>query len=211
MTLRYLRLTALAVATALPALPALAQDLRIGLAAEPSSADPHFHNLGPNNQLRRNMFESLVGSDEQQKLFPQLATSWRPLDDTRWEFKLREGVTFSDGSAFDAYDVVYSVCRIPGVPDSPSLFTTYTKAIKDFEVPDPMTLIVHTAAPYPLLPTEFSTWGIISAKANGVDGASIDFSPEGCGDLAYSRVASVQRRCSRYRHRSVPARKLPPW
>jgi peptide/nickel transport system substrate-binding protein len=185
MTLRYLRLTALAVATALPALPALAQDLRIGLASEPSSADPHFHNLGPNNQLRRNMFESLVGSDEQQKLFPQLATSWRPLDDTRWEFKLREGVTFSDGSAFDAYDVVYSVCRIPGVPDSPSLFTTYTKAIKDFEVPDPMTLIVHTAAPYPLLPTEFSTWGIISAKANGVDGSTIDFSPEGCGDLAY--------------------------
>ncbi|MFN3147502.1 MAG: ABC transporter substrate-binding protein [Paracoccaceae bacterium] len=185
MTLRYLRLTAFAVAAALPALPAVAQELRIGLASEPSSADPHFHNLGPNNQLRRNVFESLVGTDEQQKLFPQLAVSWRPLDDTRWEFKLREGVTFSDGSTFDAYDVIYSVCRIPGVPDSPSLFTTYTKAVTDFEVPDPMTLIVHTASPYPLLPTEFSTWGIISAKANGVDGPSIAFSPDGCGDLAY--------------------------
>ena len=109
MTLRYLRLTALAVATALPALPALAQDLRIGLASEPSSADPHFHNLGPNNQLRRNMFESLVGSDEQQKLFPQLATSWRPLDDTRWEFKLREGVKFHNGNDFTAEDVVYTI------------------------------------------------------------------------------------------------------
>lgn len=185
MTLRYLRLTTLAVAAALPALPVLAQELRIGVASEPSSADPHFHNLGPNNQLRRNIFESLVGTDEQQKLLPELAESWRPLDDTRWEFKLRPGVTFSDGSAFDAYDVIYSVCRIPGVPDSPSLFTTYTKAVKDFEVPDPLTLIVHTETPYPLLPTEFSTWGIISAKANGVDGASIAFSPEGCGDLAY--------------------------
>ena len=180
-----LRLAAFAVAAALPALPVAAQELTIGVASEPSSADPHFHNLGPNNQLRRNVFESLVGTDENQQLLPLLAESWKPLDDTRWEFKLRQGVKFSDGSDFDAYDVVYSVCRIPGVPDSPSLFTTYTKAVTDFDVPDPHTLIVHTASPYPLLPTEFSTWGIISAKANGVDGASIEFSPEGCGDIAY--------------------------
>lgn len=185
MTLKFLRLTTLAATTAVLALPSMAQELRIGIASEPSSADPHFHNLGPNNQLRRNIFESLVGSDDKQKLFPQLATSWRALDDTRWEFKLREGVTFSDGSPFDAYDVVYTVCRIPGVPDSPSLFTTYTKFITDLEVPDPMTLIVHTDSPYPLTPTEISTFGIISAKANGVDGASINFSPEGCGDISY--------------------------
>jgi peptide/nickel transport system substrate-binding protein len=185
MTLRFLRLTTLGVAMALPVLPAMAQELRIGIASEPSSADPHFHNLGPNNQLRRNFFESLVGADEKQQLFPLLAESWKPLDDTRWEFKLRDGVTFSDGSTFDAYDVVYTICRIPGVPDSPSLFTTYTKFIQDVEVVDPLTLIFHTEGPYPLVPTEVSTWGIISAKANGVDGASIDFSPEGCGDLAY--------------------------
>ena len=185
MTAGYLRLAALAVAAAIPALPLAAQELRIGLASEPSSADPHFHNLGPNNQLRRNVFESLVGTDETQALLPELAESWRPLDDTRWEFKLRQGVKFSDGSDFDAYDVVYTVCRIPGVPDSPSLFTTYTKAIVGFEVPDPHTLIVQTDGPYPLLPTEVSTWGVISAKANGVDGASIAFSPDGCGDLAY--------------------------
>lgn len=179
------RLVAVAMAAAIPAMPLAAQELRIGVASEPSSADPHFHNLGPNNQLRRNVFESLVDTDEAQQLGPLLAESWRPLDETRWEFKLRQGVTFSDGSAFDAYDVVYTVCRIPGVPDSPSLFTTYTKAIADFEVVDPHTLIVHTADAYPLLPTEFSTFGIISAKANGVDGSAIEFSPEGCGDLNY--------------------------
>ena len=185
MTFGPIRLTALAVSATLAAAPLAAQELRIGVASEPSSADPHFHNLGPNNQLRRNVFESLVGTDEQQQLRPQLAESWRPLDDSRWEFKLRRDVKFSDGSPFDAYDVVYSVCRIPGVPDSPSLFTTYTKAIAGFEVPDPHTLIVVTDGPYPLLPTELSTWGVISAKANGVDGASIQFSPEGCGDIPY--------------------------
>ncbi|GGC09694.1 peptide ABC transporter substrate-binding protein [Marivita lacus] len=174
-----------AALAALPALPLAAQDLRIGFASEPSSADPHFHNVGPNNQLRRNVFESLVGTDEAQQLTPLLAESWEPVGDTRWQFNLRDDVTFSDGSPFDAYDVVYTVCRIPGVPDSPSLFTTYTGGITDLEVIDPHTLIVHSAEPYPLMPTEFSTFGIISARANGVDGAAIEFSPEGCGDLNY--------------------------
>ena len=171
-----------ALAAAIPALPLAAQELRIGLASEPSSADPHFHNLGPNNQLRRNIFESLVGTDEAQQLTPLLAESWEPVDETRWQFNLRQGVTFSDGSPFDAYDVVYTICRIPGVPDSPSLFTTYTGGISDLEVVDAHTLIVHSAEPYPLMPTEFSTFGIISARANGVDGSTLDFSPEGCGE-----------------------------
>ncbi|OAN76342.1 peptide ABC transporter substrate-binding protein [Jannaschia sp. EhC01] len=179
------RVAILAVAATLPALPLAAQELRIGLASEASSADPHFHNVGPNNQLRRNVFESLVGTDETQQLRPQLAASWEATSDTTWQFNLRDDVTFSDGSPFTAYDVVYTVCRIPGVPDSPSLFTTYTGAITNLEVPDPHTLIVHSAAPYPLMPTELSTFGIISAQANGVDGATIEFSPEGCGDLNY--------------------------
>jgi peptide/nickel transport system substrate-binding protein len=174
-----------ALAAAIPALPLAAQELRIGFASEPSSADPHFHNVGPNNQMRRNLFESLVGTDEAQQLLPLLATSWEPISDTAWQFNLRQGVTFSDGSPFDAYDVIYTVCRIPGVPDSPSLFTTYTGGIVDMEVPDPHTLIVHSAEPYPLMPTEMSTFGIISARANGVDGAAIEFSPDGCGDLNY--------------------------
>jgi peptide/nickel transport system substrate-binding protein len=178
-------LTVAALAAAIPALPLAAQELRIGFASEPSSADPHFHNVGPNNQLRRNIFESLVGSDEAQQLTPLLAESWEPIDETRWQFNLRSDVTFSDGSPFDAYDVIYTVCRIPGVPDSPSLFTTYTGGITDMEVLDPHTLIVHSAEPYPLMPTEFSTFGIISARANGVDGSAIEFSPDGCGDLNY--------------------------
>ena len=147
----YRGLAVAAMAAAVPVLPLAAQDLRIGLASEASSADPHFHNLGPNNQLRRNVFQSLVNTDEAQQLSPLLAESWAPLDETRWQFNLRKDVKFSDGSTFDAYDVIYTVCRIPGVPDSPSLLTTYTKAITGFEVPDPHTLRAKTGARYPLL------------------------------------------------------------
>lgn len=177
--------SALALTFAIP--NAKAADLRVGLASEPTSADLHFHNTGPNNSMRRHIFESLIWQDENQQLSPLLATSWKPLDGTTWEFKLREGVTFHDGSAFDAYDVIYTICRIPTVEDAPSPFTAYTKAVREVEAPDPHTLIIKTGTPYPLLPVELSTWGVISAKANGVDGASIAFSPDGCGDLDYPK------------------------
>jgi peptide/nickel transport system substrate-binding protein len=159
--------------------PAVAQELTIGVSAEPSALDPHYHNLGPNNAMRRHMFESLVLSDENQRLSPGLAISYEPLDDTTWEFKLREGVKFHDGSPFTARDVVFTVCRIPTVENSPSSFTVYTKAIAGMEVKDPHTLIIKTDSPYPLLPNEASSWGILSATANGVTG-DIGFSRDGC-------------------------------
>lgn len=159
--------------------PLSAQELKIGLSSEPSALDPHYHNLGPNNAMRRHMFDSLILQDEAQQLTPGLATSWKPTDETTWEFKLREGVTFHDGSPFTATDVVYTVCRIPTVADSPSSFTVYTKAIADLQIKDPHTLIVKTDKPYPLLPVELSTWGVLSATANGVTG-DIGFSREGC-------------------------------
>ncbi len=159
--------------------PVTAQELTIGVSAEPSALDPHYHNLGPNNAMRRHIFESLVLQDAKQRLQPGLATSWRPVDDTTWEFKLREGVKFHDGSPFTAKDVVYTVCRIPNVENSPSSFTVYTKAIADMQIKDPHTLVIKTEGPYPLLPVEVSTWGVLSATANGATG-DIGFGREGC-------------------------------
>jgi len=171
----------LAAVLASPALvsPAGAQELTIGIAAEPSALDPHYHNLGPNNAMRRHIFESLVLTDENQRLHPGLASSYEPLDETTWQFKLREGVTFHDGSPFTAKDVIYTVCRVPTVENSPSSFTVYTKAIAGMEVKDPHTLIITTDGPYPLLPNELASWGVLSATANGVTG-DIGFSRDGC-------------------------------
>ena len=54
------------------------------------------------------MFNSLVEMDHQNRLTPGLAVSWRPLDDEVWEFKLRKGVKFQDGTPFTADHVVLS-------------------------------------------------------------------------------------------------------
>src|SRR6202051_1637359 len=75
-----------------------AQELKIGLSAEPSAMDPHFHNLTPNNSLLRHIFERLTDQDENQAIRPGLALSWRAIDERTWEFRLRPGVKFSDGS-----------------------------------------------------------------------------------------------------------------
>ncbi|MFX8778265.1 ABC transporter substrate-binding protein, partial [Acinetobacter baumannii] len=82
-----------------------------------------YHNVGPNNTIAAHIFDRLVDQDEQQRLIPGLATSWRAIDDTTWEFKLRPGVTFHDGTPFGAADVVATFKRVPWVPNSPSSFS----------------------------------------------------------------------------------------
>lgn len=182
MQVKKLGIFSLALGTLVVGAAAHAADLRVGLAAEPSALDPHYHNLTPNNSMRQHIFESLIAQDENQRLQPELATSWKHIDDTTWEIKLREGVTFHDGSAFDAQDVVFSLCRVPEVPNSPSSFAIYTKAVQGVETPDDHTLIVKTAEPYPLLANDLSTVAILSAETGGVTG-DITFAPDGCSGI----------------------------
>ncbi len=153
---------------------AAAQELRIGLSAEPSAMDPHFHNLTPNNSLTKHIFDRLTDQDEHQLVQPGLALSWRTTDDTTWEFKLRPGVKFSNGDDFTANDVIYSYCRAPRVENSPSSFGIYVREISAMSAPDPLTLVIKTPAPHPLLPTELSTIAILSAKANGAGAVTFD-------------------------------------
>ncbi|WP_281826279.1 ABC transporter substrate-binding protein [Jannaschia rubra] len=174
---------------ALGALPALAQDLAIGLKSEATSMDPQFHQLSTNIQVHKNVFETLTSQDAVQKVGPGLATEWEAVDDTTWRFKLREGVKFHDGTDFTARDVIYSFCRVPLVENSPSPFTIYTASIADMTAEDDHTLIVRTEATNPLLPAELWSISIISADTLGAE-EEVVFGPqgtcEGLGDVPQS-------------------------
>ncbi|MEO8847294.1 MAG: ABC transporter substrate-binding protein, partial [Casimicrobiaceae bacterium] len=150
------------VAMAWLAVPATAANLTIGLATDITSLDPHFHNVTPNNSLGFHIFGFLVERDEKLHLVPGLATEWKAIDPTTWEFKLRKGVKFHDGSDFTAADVVASIERVPTVPRSPSSFSAYTKQIKTIDVVDPYTVRFHTATPYPLMPSDMTQVAIIN-------------------------------------------------
>jgi peptide/nickel transport system substrate-binding protein len=147
------------------ALPAAAQDLRIGLKAEPTSLDPQYQNLAANNQVALNIFEPLVARDAGQRLVPALAVSWKPVSDTEWEFKLRPGVKFQDGAPFTAEDVVFTFERAAKVPNSPTPFTAITRQVTRLEIVDPLTLRITTAMPAPLLPVDLSNLPILSHTA----------------------------------------------
>jgi len=156
-----LTLAVAASALALSTGAAFAEKLTIGLASEPTSIDPQFHNVGPNNALSMHIFDRLILQDERQQLMPGLAVSWEPIDDLTWEFKLREGVKFHDGTDFTADDVICTFERAPNVPNSPASFATYTKGKTAVKVDD-YTVHFKTEAPYPLMGNDVSTVSIIS-------------------------------------------------
>lgn len=137
--------------------------LRIGTTAAPTSLDPHFHNLVPNNMVAAHVFDALFDLDGQFALKPALAESYRRLDASTWEVSLRRGVVFHDGSAFDANDVLFSLCRIAALSAaSPGPFTIYTRSIKYLHAPEPHRLVIRTAEPNSNLPRELALVRIVS-------------------------------------------------
>ena len=161
-------LRTLALAAILAAAPAAtqAQTLRMGVGAQITSVDPHFHNLAPNNAFAAMIFGRLLETDGAGNLGPSIALSWKALSDEVWEFKLRPGVVFHNGTPFTADDFAFTVERIPLVLNSPGSFRTYTNAIKRVEVVDPLTLRVHTNGPYPLLASDLALVPLLSRSTH---------------------------------------------
>jgi len=154
------------VAAAFVTTAAWAEELTIGIYSEPSSMDPHFHNLGPNNAFMTNVFSRLIEMDHNQQLTPALAVSWKPINDTTWEFKLRKGVKFSNGAPFTADDVIYSFDRAANYTGGNSSFRTYLKG-KTFKKIDDFTIHAITEDPYPLMAVDLAQPCVVSSKAKG--------------------------------------------
>ncbi|MCA0400305.1 MAG: ABC transporter substrate-binding protein [Proteobacteria bacterium] len=153
----------LACATAL-ASPLFAQTLTIGVRGGPDSIDPHFTASGTHAEALKHVFDTLVWSGDGLELEPRLAESWKAVNDTTWEFKLRKGVKFHDGSDFTAEDVKFSIERIPTV-SGPNPTTIYVRRVKDIKIVDAHTIQIGTDGPAPNLPNDFIRLFVVSAKA----------------------------------------------
>jgi peptide/nickel transport system substrate-binding protein len=100
------------------AAPAPAEDLnntRTLVVATPNDVtnfEPNQISTRTDSNIAEHIFDSLIHMDEHQKLQPMLAESWKILDDKKtWQFKLRQGVTFQDGSPFNAETIKYDFER----------------------------------------------------------------------------------------------------
>lgn len=144
---------------------ARAADLAIGVQADARAMDPHVAPSFVSSALHQHVFDTLIAVDAELRLIPSLATGWRAVSDTVWEFELRPGVRFSDGTPFTAEDVLFSLQRVTSVQHGAGTYAPYARAITAIFAPGPLRLRLETAAPYPQLPFDLSRIRIVSARA----------------------------------------------
>ena len=103
-----------ALAAQVPPGTALAekQELVRNNGSEPSSLDPHKVESDVENNIISDLFEGLVSVSPTGEIEPRLAEKWENKDNTVWTFHLRPGVTWSDGTAITAQDIVWSWQRL---------------------------------------------------------------------------------------------------
>lgn len=89
--------------------------LTLAMPSDAVSMDPHGSNDVPSEQIRDTIYEPLLTQDENFEIVPVLAEEYEQIDDTTWEFKLRQGVTFHDGSEFNAEVVEANIERVKDV------------------------------------------------------------------------------------------------
>ena len=139
-------------------------ELTVGVSSLPMTLDPHYADARRNDALARHIFDRLIVPDHMQRFVPALAIAWQALDEHTWEFKLRQGVRFHDGSAFSADDVLFSFSRARGGDGLGEGFADYLHA-KTIQKIDDHTVQVRSDMPDPLLPIEISRISIVSKVA----------------------------------------------
>lgn len=150
-----------------------ASPLRIAFADPVSSLDPQLNNNAGDRSVDMFFFDLLVNNNDN-GLQPGLATAWRSTGPLTWEFDLRPGVTWHDGTPFTADDVVFSYGRAPHVPGSVASFAGYLRTVATVEAMDPMHLRITTTVPNPSLPLNLASIHIVSRHVGGA-AASEDY------------------------------------
>ncbi|SFP58425.1 glutathione ABC transporter substrate-binding protein [Salibacterium halotolerans] len=168
------------------------QNLVIGTSAAITGLSPQGSNDQPSSNVQTNIFETLVTQNENMEIQPNLATEWEQTSDTTWEFTLREDVTFTDGTEFNAEAVKATFDRIRDEEiGSPRAFLY--EMVTEVNVIDDHTVEFVTEYPFSPLPAHLAHngGGIISPKVIEKDyemmeqgespGSYIDSHPVGTG------------------------------
>jgi peptide/nickel transport system substrate-binding protein len=167
------------------AAPADGASITIALGSEPTSLDPHVVDDGGERAINDNIYETLLTRDAEGELGPGLATDLpTQVDDTTWEFALREGVTFHDGTPFTADAVVASVDRIIRLieeekTDNSGFFGTLASA----EAVDDQTVRITTTEPDGVLPARMYWLKIVAPGTESSD--DLSDAPNGTGPYTF--------------------------
>jgi len=172
-------LGAVFLTTSLSPIQASAAELRVGLAAIATSVDPHFHRAGFNFDLRENISDALVYTNGVNgKVEPRLAKSWEIVGGTKWLVTLEPKAKFDNGNPLGADDVIYSICRVRNVPNSPGLYSSFIATIANVTDAGDGRVSIETASPDPNLLRSLSNIGIVENPT----GRKLTYDKTTCGN-----------------------------
>ncbi len=162
------RVLLLAVAALLALMPARAPaqpqgELRVAIPWTPENLDPTMNLSSFRAMVGVSLFDSLVGRDAENRIVPQLAESWRLVDDVTWQLKLRRGVVFHDGEPFNAETVRFTFQRVLD-PEQKSPNRANVAEIVRVEVVDDYTVNVVTRQPYAPLINRLLDFAMVPPK-----------------------------------------------
>lgn len=125
---------------------------------DPQTMDPHATNSAPVLGFLNNVYEGLVRRNKAMQIEPALASGWEQLGADGWRFNLRTDVTFHDGSALTADDVLFSYER---ASSEESDVRSWFSPVKSVAVVDDHTIDFMTNAPNPLFPDSIANFMIM--------------------------------------------------
>lgn len=109
------------------------QTLLVAADQDPSGMDPHTTTAHSSHRIMAKIYEGLLEFDENMQFAPLLAKEWEQVDETTYQFILREGVTFHNGREMTAEDVKYSFERILE-PETGAISASYFKVVEEINV-----------------------------------------------------------------------------
>ncbi len=148
------------------------------------SLDPHGAQSveEPTAVIASHIFGTLVTRNfESGELEGSLATSWEAVDDLTWQFTLREGVSWQDGTPFTSADVKFSLERVLELEGPLAPLWALVTAV---EAPDELTVTIATSEPQGTVPTNASLFYVTPAALTNNEG--FFDAPVGLGPYAFS-------------------------
>lgn len=141
--------------------PVLAKEFRWAFQSDAVTMDPYNINETMTLGFMGNVYEGLIRRNENFEIEPALATEWSTPEPTKWVFKLRQGVKFHNGNAFNADDVIFSYER---ARQKSSDIAPFVSGIKEAKKVDDYTVEFITDGPRPILLNEIGLWYIFDKE-----------------------------------------------
>lgn len=169
-------------------------DVVVLAADDPPNLDPHTAGGQESANILTNVYDPLTAlSADLTEVVPSLATDWRAIDDTTWEFDLREGVSFHNGEEFNADAVKFSVDRILD-PDAEVARIDYTfPTLESAEVIDEFTVRINTTVPDPIFPERAYSLRVVPPEyTSSIPESEFALNPIGTGPFVFEEFRPGQ-------------------